>query len=248
MEARSSLGVKLLTSLMVVGALCWAGSSQAGLIGYDASVVAVLPEAPPSVEYTALQSGAVGNPPYNEQSWVFYFEEQQDVLLELDIPVNVTEPGHYTRPLDLAGVMGNSDLPYPVLEAGTVVDSHFLHLDVKSGPRLEGFVEFDTDIVGVIFFDAEREIFAPSDLLFGAPGTLYPDMNVRDLELRDGDWIWLSDDLRTLTFSMRDGSCGFDQIRILTGPPIPEPHALGLFCAGALIVGAAIRRRRSLGD
>lgn len=243
-KTRFTLVGNLVAGLLVCAALCWAGPARAGLVDYDISVVWPLAESPASVEYTAFKSGPGGDAPYNEGFWAFHFVESQGIYLESDVPVNITEPGHYSAPSHLAGVKANSGTPFPVVPAGSTVDSHFLHLDTRSGPRLEGFVRFSTDIVGVIFYDPDKVLFDPTDILLGDPNTVYPDdVKMRHLELAGGgDWVSLSEDRRALTFSMKDGSCGFDQIRIITAP-IPEPHGLLLFAAGGLVVLTAVRRR-----
>src|SRR5262245_600001 len=104
------------------------------------------------------------------------WSEKQNVTLERDVFVDVTQPGIYNH---------NNDLGYfnqHVIAKGTVVSSHLLYFDPKHQHYVEdvSFV-FDRPIIGVIvasdrFFNQAHgftDYFMDSDFL-GHPLTIYP--------------------------------------------------------------------------
>jgi hypothetical protein len=134
------------------------------------------------------------------------FNELQSFPLESDLSVSITSFGTYD---------GTPDLSPGTIPAGTVVSSHFLHLDPrKFNPVvLPGSVTFDSDIIGVIVLDDKLD---GSDGVLGVAGTTYPSNDYRGLELDvNRDLVIIDPDLRTLTVLFEAGE-NIDQIRVIT--------------------------------
>ena len=165
------------------------------IAGTTGAVVEIAP--PPSVVHGAFESNTE----------IRAFNEAQNLTLPVDIAVNISAPGIYD---DWA------DLTPATIPAGTVVSSHFLHLDpvgTTTAVDLEGSVTFNADIIGVIVVDNDLD---NSDDTLGATGTQYPINDHRQLELQiHPDRVTLDPDLRTLTvrFYTYDK---VDQIRVIT--------------------------------
>jgi hypothetical protein len=143
---------------------------------------------------------------YESDTEIRAFDEVQSFTLESDMSANITSQGTYG---------GTPDLSPGTIPAGTVVSSHFLHLDPrKFNPVvLPGAVTFDADIIGVIVLDDELD---SSDGVLGAAGTTYPSNDYRGLELDvNRDVVIIDPDLRTLTVLFEAGE-NIDQIRVIT--------------------------------
>ncbi len=139
---------------------------------------------------------------------IIAFNEQQSVLLGMPLAVNISSPGLYDE---------SSALTPGVIDAGAVVDSHFLHFDPTSiGPvQRQGSVTFTTPILGVIVLGPE---LSASDEVLGWPATMYPtDRNLwphRGLEFdTQGDWIQVDGNVLTVHL---DATCCADQVRVIT--------------------------------
>jgi len=200
-----------------------ASSASADII--FAAVRANVIAAPASVQEAAFES----------DGFLQVFPELQDVFLSSDVRVNVTEPGDY---------FCGCALPFPVpkIKAGTQVDSYFVHADPSTGGiDYFGILGFDTRILGVIFGGT---LLTESDLMLGAPGTLYPAVpDNRGLAIRNGlDLISISPDRHFIAMGFLTRR-NFDQIRIITAAQVPEPATLALVGGG--LAAAVIRRRRS---
>src|SRR3954447_17915839 len=139
------------TALVVglVAALVPAGVANASIVATGGATVLISP--PPSVNFNQLES----------DTQQFAFDEQQHVTLATGLPVDITVPGTYDD---------EADLTPGTIPAGTVVNSQFVHCDnatQKVHQQIEGFVQTDTDILGIA-------VLAPAldatDVL-GAPGT-----------------------------------------------------------------------------
>lgn len=107
-------------------------------------------------------------------------------MLPSPLTVNITALGSYNSyPSSLV-----STLP-----AGMRVDVYFMHFDPRHSRRKQGYVEFNTPILGVIV--RKDQLFASNFL--GVPGTQYPTSG--DLiALENGqDKINLSSDMKTLS-------------------------------------------------
>ncbi|HEX9890458.1 MAG TPA: hypothetical protein VGB28_00150, partial [Actinomycetota bacterium] len=176
--------------------LLMAGTARATITGTSGQVTLIAP--PPSVLFHALQSNDT----------TFAFDEQQDVTLTSDLTVNITVPGHY----DQAAELTPGTIP-----AGTVVRSHFIHVD-KVGQHApyvtyEGCITVDSDIIGVSVRGAS---LSAGDPLVGWPATTYPTGQIeRQLEMRpDGseDEVTLDVGIRDLCFHS-ENAAHVDQIR-----------------------------------
>jgi hypothetical protein len=180
------------------------------------------------------------------------FVERESFVLASDLTVDFTAVGTYDGVGDLPAVE-------PVIAAGTVLDSYFVHADNISSQGLreyEGTITFDVEILGVILTNvAATRLLSTADGILGHPGTAYPlaTDGARDVELGPGlnlgDQLTLSADRRTLTFHLATEQSA-DQLRILTAPstplaPVPEPASFTLVLLG-LAVGAGTRCWRRL--
>lgn len=164
------------------------------------------------------------------------FQERQGDILGAAVNVDMSVPGEARHGMLLASSS--------TIAAGTAVDSWFLHQDkVGDGGHIltTGSITFDTDILGIIY---TTESLDETDSLLGAVGTLYGTGRemYRGLDLPNGkhDAVSISDDRRTLTFTMLTADCS-DQIRIITAA-VPSPGAIALLALSGL-AGRSRRRR-----
>ncbi len=191
--------------------------------------IAVLAGPPSSVREGALESDL----------FLFAFGERENVTLPQDLRVSFTTPGLY---LD----RGDLPFPVPVLPAGTLVSSVFLHADPETrGIGYSGALTFDTDVLAVILGGILLE---ESDYL-GSPGTSFPldaFASGRGIALSGQDAIALTLDARTLIFDLTTRSA-IDQVRVITAArTVPEP-AISLLLGGGAIAALVARRRRGPG-
>lgn len=170
------------------------------------------------------------------------FVERTNFALPIALDVDVTLPGT---------VPGTDDenLSEGTIPAGTFVDSYFVHVDSISGGSgnqiaYAGSVTFNQAIIGVLLKLTESD----SDEYLGFPGTIYSTGNNRNLELDPSeigtsfhDSIILSDDLRTITFDIRNGR-SLDQLRVITA--VPEASSIILCASATLAIGAFCLRQR----
>lgn len=169
------------------------------------------------------------------------WDEQQNFLLTNDLRVDAIAAGIYDSPEDLPAVQ-------PIIPAGTVVSSHFIHLDTpgfQNVPSLSGSITFDQDVIGLILVgdgDDSPKTLDLSDYL-GAP-TLYDDNTAgRSVDIDvigSADIVTLSADLRTVTFTMGASQPG-DRFRVVT---VPEPTSLACLVTLLLPFVAGPRGRR----
>lgn len=160
----------------------------------------------PSVVPTAMQS--------NIEFWAFD-EKQAYTLLA---PISVNMDGSPITIFGPPGVVGS-------IPPGTVVDSHFIHMDpVVGGATLGGSVTFDKPIIGVQLLDAELHT---TDTMIGTalgnPSTVYPTGASRrglDWDTAPTEVVSISPDRRTITVTLT-ASNAIDQIRVITADVVP---------------------------
>jgi hypothetical protein len=180
------------------------------------------------------------------------FEEQNDVVLGVPLHTDTNGflhgiPGRYTT--------GIVVLDPGVIPAGTTVSSIMIHFDHVPAPLAftdsAAFNVFtDEDIIGVILSD---DLLDESDLIVGAPGTIYPHglalrgTTVDPTEGDDDIAVGVPGDVvggysqSVFVLSMEVGAV-LDEMRIITTPHVPEPPTASLFAAGCAL--CFIERRR----
>lgn len=215
---------KLLITTLSLCLLMAFGISNSYAIVISGSVTQIAP--PVSVVEGAIQS----------DTEVRLFQEVQNHTLSADVNVDITTPGYYNN-------LGGGTLTVGDIAAGTIVNSYFLHHDViANSVRLDGQITFDMDILGVIASTARLN---NSDALLGHVGTIYPTgVNGRGtLDSNDLDFIDLSADRRTISFSMGVLNWSLDSFRVVTSAhAVPEPPIVLLMGLGLLIFGATRRK------
>jgi hypothetical protein len=159
-------------------------------------------------------ANTVGNNNFNSPN-LFAFDERQAVVLTAPLAVDV----------------GGSPIA-----TGTAVSSHYVFFDPAQGRSVEGTVDFDGDVLGVI---TSRGNLLASDFL-AAPGISYLNPAARGLE--SGDLVSISGP-RQIRVDWNASSPG-DHIRVLTRP-VPEPATAAVFGVGLAAAGAWRRVRRA---
>lgn len=139
------------------------------------------------------------------------FNELVDVKLTKDLKVTLTEPGTYDD---------SGDLPAGgrIIKVGTRVNAHLVHFDTLQADdhALDGSITVDSEIIGVILLSSQLN---SSDVILGLPETAYPTGDMRrSVELDSADSVTLSNDRRTISFSLQN-SAACDQIRVVTAVP-----------------------------
>lgn len=155
--------------------------------------------------------------------------------------VDILQAGTYGAPFASANWM---------LTAGTLVSSHLIFYDPKSGKETATF-DFDRPIIGVIVESdlksgkLQDDRFLATDYL-GHPDAIYPGKHFNDRGVEFGP-----ETLSLAQLLQPDGQSGGiasrRQIRVLTageagGGAVPEPATFALI--GAALVGFAIVARR----
>jgi hypothetical protein len=217
-----------LTAIAFVCMACGLGvvtpqSSHANLVSYSGNVQLVAP--PVTVRRDKFESN----------QFIRVFQEREAQELRSGVRGDACVPGLYDR---------NAGLVPHWIAAGTVVNSYLIHQDTTKNAgviTMTGSLTFSEDILGVI---VRKHRLRLSDPLLRAQGTLYPQGKKvwRGLELRPlHDWFTISNDMRTISFSIRTNRA-LDQIRVITAAtPIPAPGVAAILALAAI----APRRRRS---
>ena len=139
---------------------------------------------------------------------LFAFNEDQNIVLGADLAI------------DIGGVS---------ISAGEEVSSHYIFFDPAGGTTVQGWVDFDAEILGVI---AQTDKLEDSDFL-GNDDVNYLNPNLRGLEFGQ-DAVYV-DDNRLYIAQFWASSPG-DYIRVLTSSAtsVPEPATAALFLLGLL--------------
>jgi hypothetical protein len=150
---------------------------------------------------------------FESDTAIHLFKEQEAIELTNNVAVDIQDAGTYT---------GNNALLTPgTVEAGTCVNSYFLHMDPATGGiYLSGSVTFDEEVLGLVALNDQLDA---SDWL-GAPGTFYAKASDgeigRRVELQatspGTDEVALSIDKKTVTVNLWVDPTWTDQMRILT--------------------------------
>ncbi len=202
---------KLLMTAAAVGALSTAGSANAAVVMGELTGGSALTNGGAFQQLTPAAGFNVGN--NNQQSNnLFAFDEQQNVTL-------------------LSAIGG--------IAAGTVVNSHYVFFDPGPDFRAIGYVDFDSDILGVLDGRADMEM---TDALLGNANVNYVSVNLRGLESQDS----FNTVGNRININFRASSPG-DYVRVLTAAPaVPEPSTWAMMIGGFGLVGGAMRRRRKV--
>lgn len=169
----------------------------------------------------------VGNDTFQNNN-LYGFDEGQNINITVDLNVD-----------DLADGLGGGTGP-GVLAKGTVVASHYVFFDPAGTVSQQGFVTFDSDILGILSSTAN---LAASDFLINT-GVTYLNPTLRGLEA--GDSVTINGP-RRIDVNWTASTPG-DYVRVLTafspGATVPEPSVLALFGIG--MIGLATMRRRRI--
>ena len=155
---------------------------------------------------------------------LFAFDEKQYVTLGSKLRYNMT--------------VGDNSFSSPAkgsILAGTQVSSHYIFFDPRRNRSIKGYVDFDTDILGVI---TQKGFLAASDFL-GADSINYLNPNLRGLEKAD-KVLNIADN--RISFRFRASSPG-DYIRVVTA--VPEPATMALFGLGLVGIGFSRKRKQN---
>ncbi|MBL8220573.1 MAG: PEP-CTERM sorting domain-containing protein [Bryobacterales bacterium] len=151
---------------------------------------------------------------------LYGFDEDQNIVLAAPLTVDVVPSGPLTLP------------------TGTTVASHYIFFDPAGTTSIDGFVNFDSDIVAII---TSLNNLTGSDFLANT-GVTYLSPGLRGLE--SGDSVTISG-ARQIRFDTTASTPG-DYVRVLTAyspSAVPEPGTAALFVAAFGL--AALRYRRS---
>ena len=233
---------------LLVG-LVWSNSGFASIISTTGAITQV--SAPASLANGAFESSTN----------IRAIDEQQNVSLSglLRMDVDGTPGITYLGTSNL----GHSQFPNPspTFSAGTVVNSHILHMDLAGNNpawmALSWIITcgLNERIVGLIFSNQvstsnglPAAYLNASDPLVGFTTTTYdPGAGRRSIrgETTDQATISVTPDRRTLTVTMGVGGNNLDEIRVIT-QTIPEPSTYLVFTGLILCFGLAgwWRKRR----
>jgi len=149
-----------------------------------------------------------------ESAGMMVIQERNDTVDTL-IAVDALISGPVTLSTSNVGTMGSLDI-------GTDFTSYLLQFDPvgSDGLTMEsiaGVVEFERDILAILFDDVS---LADTDALLGSIGD-YGDQADRGLQLAGNDLLIVSEDLRSLSFSLAVPGDELIQFRVITEQLIP---------------------------
>ena len=182
-----------------------------------------------SVPFSAPVTGdsSVGNNTFQNNN-LYAFNEDQNIVISSPLTVDV-------GPNSLNEVLGT----------GTTVASHYVFFDPAGTVRIQGYVDFDARILGIITSTtrlAATDFLINNDVNYLNPG-------LRGLE--SGDIVWIDG---TMDYRLRldwTASTPGDYVRVLTErsvlAEVPEPGTVVMFGLGLLILGFQISKKRYSG-
>ena len=202
---------KLLFFTVFVLVLIAVPAGQAGIVSITGDIEQVSP-------VLDLQEGA-----YESSTKIRIMPEQQGVALDsTGVYADIIQFGTYDSLDDLTGAGGSI--------ADMVVDSYLFHFDIVGTVgtvRLDGSVNFDTDILGVIVTMANLQ---DSDPTLGNSGSTYSTVN-RGLEFTPQDSVsWLEVSAQSISVDLLAAEA-LDNIRVIV---VPEPATMCLLGLGGL--------------
>jgi len=219
------LGVVILLSIHVP-------TSRAGIIGSPTGDIALITPTP----FLDLREES-----YKSDSVITLFAEQQNVILSHTLTFNITKSGTSPGPVD-------TNLSPGEINAGTPVNSYFVHTESISGTRrapveLSGSITFKEEVLGIAIFN--RRLDESDEPLGLLSSVLYPTNQEREMEISVGGFesVTLSNDRRTVTFDFKNVG-GLDQARIVTAA-VPECGPLILASVGAMFVAGSRFKRQT---
>ena len=134
---------------------------------------------------------AVGHDTF-DTNHLYAFDEDQNITLDRPVRIDI-----------------DRDRAVGVLEAGTVVASHYVFFDSLNGIHI-GYVDFDAPILGVAAF---QDTMAATDFLANTSVT-YISTELRGLER--GDYVWIDEDDPHRLWVYWAGSSPGDYVRVFT--------------------------------
>lgn len=150
---------------------------------------------------------------------LYGFDEAQNIHLSAALTVDTAPIGASTT-----------------IAAGKGVDSHYIFFDPVDVLGIDGYVDFDGDIVAII---SSTGLLLASDFL-GKKGVTYLSPGFRGLE--PDDFVTISG-TRQIRFNTWASSPG-DYVRVLTESSAPEPGTIGLLGAGLGFLAWQARKAR----
>lgn len=126
-----------------------------------------------------------------------------------------------------------------IVASGTTVASHYIFFDPGPSTTIEGYVDFDAEILGIMI---DTNTLAATDYLANT-GVTYLNPGLRGLENADQAWIDISDSSR-LRIDFTASNPG-DYIRVLTKrSPGAVPAPAGFLLFGLGLLGLACTRKQ----
>jgi hypothetical protein len=199
----------------------------------------------------------VGYSPNVNRIWLERVRTVPNLASSGGVPVNLLTADPDFQPAHVYGP-NSSHTSFTVVQGvipqGTEVRSYIVHSYRSTATnQLYGTLTFQFPIIGVIALNTARSAtyrwLRGTDSSFGLlPARTYPipTSDYRSMDsFQPNDYISISSDLKTLTFSLQATASSYDEFRIFTATP--EPAAVVLFGTVAVVLLGvlAARRRRA---